>query len=338
MKINTNDFKKKLEAIQTALASSGSDELRSFMFAEGKIYGYSEQIFASTSLEGCEYEFSINGKKLLTFVKKLNAVDLEFKIDENKLKIKAGNKRITLPIEEKVRIPSNLVDAVCDKPLPSNFADAVDEALFSIGTFREDRKKHMNVIKVCEQEVLSTNNKSITCVKLDSVVDDTLFIPPGAAKHLKMINPSQYSIEGGWLCFYNETEDFLFCSRTVDASKFPILKPFTDKGEGDVQIEFPSDMVDALDTCAAFFQGVEECYHVCTIVNDGKCVTVEVSTKNGTFSEKMESSCSSEFKIFANPKYLQKTMKKKPEVFLCGGGKFLRLEKEELVHLINVGG
>jgi len=334
MKINRKELLKKLEIIKASLATSGEDlSQKAINFCESTVFGYNQTIFASAALNNLDFEASTNGNKLITLIKKLKAEEVELSRKDGSLLIKAGNSRSKLPIDGDIKIPANLVDCIPDKKLPSNFAEGIEEAMMSVG---HRDKAYLNNIQIVGSDIQSTNNSSITCFEMDESVDEEIFVPMVAAKYMKIMNPTHYSKEGGWLCFSNEEDEVLFCSRMMDTSNFPPLSQFREQlGEGE-EIVFPDGFVDALDEANVFLKGIKEVKQTVIIESDGECVSVSVKNENGSNKTKLKTTCKCEYKVYLKPTYLIKTLKKKPKIQLAGGN-ILKIEGEKFVHLINGG-
>ena len=330
--MKTKELLSKLEAVKTAVATSGSDETaKSFLISDKHLYAYSERCFCSVPLD-TDLDLQVNAKVLFEFVKKLKGEDVELLNEDGSLRVKSGRNRVLIPAEEKVKIPSNLVDIGEEFELPHSFGENVVNAGFSVGN--DPTRPYLNIVKVVEDQIYSTDNHKITRIEMDHDISDVLNIPQYAIKNIGIINPTHYSISGGWLVFENVGSEVVFCCRTVDAEKFPNLDGIFGRTMEWNNIEFPDGMNDSIERAIVFAKHAQKNQQTVRVKSDGDNITVIAKSPVGEYSDEMPfEGCT--FDFVTNAKSLLDLLKRRPSVAISGN--IMKLENGTETHLISLG-
>jgi DNA polymerase III sliding clamp (beta) subunit (PCNA family) len=329
--MKTKELLEKLILVKTGIDNRGDETAKSFLFSEGKLYAYSERIFVSVPLK-TDLDMQVPSKTLFEYIKKLKNEDVELINENGSLRVVSGRNKVLIPAEERVKIPTDLVEYGETHELPFNFGENIDLALFSIGN--DPTRPYLSVVKINEDNVETTNNISITRVENDFEIKDTLYIPEYAAKNMSVINPHRYSISGNWLIFENEAYDLVFCCRMVDAEKFPNLDSIFDRTMDWKDIEFPSEMKESIEKAILFTKHANKNEQTVRVTSDGESLRVVASSKAGEYSDTMSYSGSS-FKFTVNAKEMLSLLKRRPKIALCGN--IMKLENGLEIHLVSLG-
>tara|TARA_R110001606_G_C15394865_1_gene652043 strand:+ start:1187 stop:2179 length:993 start_codon:yes stop_codon:yes gene_type:complete len=329
--MKTKELLQKLTLVKTGLASSGDDEAKSFLFSDGKLYSYSERIFVSVPLD-TELDLQVDGKTLFEYVKKIKAEDIELSHEEGGLRIKAGNASTLIRAEEKVKIPTNLVEVDQEHELPEDFAIGIEKSAFSVG--EDISKPYLSVAKVKDSYITATNNMNITRYELSNSVKDEFYVPLFALKHIKTIAPTHYSISGAWLVFENTDTEVIFCCRRVDTTGFPDLNGIFSREMNFTELTFPKEVVEVMERVIVFSKTAQKGKQTVRIKSSEGKLSISGKSGTGETSEEMDYE-GIDFNFVTNAKVFLNVVKSKPTLAIAGN--ILKITNDRETHLICLG-
>ena len=249
MEIEREELIQALEVVEAGLASTEViQQGASFIFHDKRLFAFND-VVAISAPSPLDIEGAVQGRELITFLKKMKNKTVDISVDEKQLMIEAGKTKAGIRLQEEILLPITTI-----KPkggwneLPKNFVNAMTFTQFSIG--KNDHRPLLTCLHVKDDFAESTDGFRATRYTLSEKIDDEFLIPYGAVKDVITFKPTHYNLTPGWVHFHNEEEILFSCRTFPDPSEFPDTNRIFDL-EGPA-IELPEKLGDILERAAIF--------------------------------------------------------------------------------------
>lgn len=273
-------FLEALICAQAGLEAKASvEQSSSFVFKDGRVYTYDDEISASHPLD-LKFEGALNGKKLMELLTKFDKEELKIKAGDGKFVIQSGKAKATLSYEEEITMPLDEL-AMPDKwkKFPKGLLKAVEFVLLSVGN--DPAKPLTACIHVAEDYAESTDNVRVTRHDMEKSIKGDLLIPAAAAKELSNLNPTHYAQVGGWIHFKNAEDTYL--SAREQEGTFPNMERiFNIKGDS---VELPEGLEEVLSRAEVLSDTILAGCTSVTIEGQGKKALVKSEGPDGKYEE-----------------------------------------------------
>ena len=329
MKIDREVLLAALTAVQPGIAKAlVVEQATCFVFLDGLVCTFNNEVAVSHPL-AVDFDGAVPGKEFYDFIKKLKIKEVELTVGkQNDLLVKAGRSKVTLRLEEDVKLPLDELGLPEDEDytdLPTTFIDAVSSCIFSVG--KDVNKPILSYLHVKDTFIESSDNYRITRFGMGKTkaFPERLLIPSIAAKNIVEYKPVEYALTDGWVHFRNKDEALFSCRILEDA--YPDFSNFL-KVKGD-EIEFPSDLDEILDRASVFC--VDQ--RVKVSLEKGK-LTVSTESANGNFVETVRikyEGASTEF--YMHPQFMRDTLKLNKKAII---GKALKFSNDNFEHVVRL--
>lgn len=293
MKLKTKDIKDALGVVTPGLAEKEFIEhVTSFTFVGGKVYAFNDSLCISHSIENCDLECVVQADLFSKYINKISAKEIEFTLEKNELKLKAGRSRTGFPIEKEIKLPLGefmFEDAFEGTALPKDFAEAVKFVSESCDNNIEEAK--LSSIHVSNKGfVEATDRMRLAHWDLEFAMEDvdSFLIPKKAVKAIKETNPTEYVQTDDWLHLMNGsgtvTSVRILNEEYMDTSK--VLEPPKEKA---VKIVFPDEIVPAVMRAAVFARRATKDEEIATITVMGGKIKIRTEAESGSWFEEFVS-------------------------------------------------
>lgn len=331
MEVKREELLETLTKVQPALADAEIlEQSRSFVFANGRVYTYNDEIAISLPCE-MDFEGAVNGKLLFKLLTKTKDETLELETTETELRVKGKRMNAGIALESEILLPiSELGGPAAWFDLPEDFCEALDFCKFSVG--HSLNQPVLSCLHVKDKYVTSCDNYRLTVYEMhDGPAVEELLIPEKAASQLVKYKPIKCGLTEGWANFQNE-QDCLFSIRVV-ADKYIDVEPLLDVvGES---FEFPAVMTEILQRAGIFSEGekgLPSKEDVIVSIGDQE-MQVEGKGPLGWFTETKKVRYSGKALKFAiNPKLLIQILKMLRKATV--GSDKMKIEGENFIHII----
>lgn len=317
MKINRQELLSILSKVRPGLAAKDIvEQATSFLFLDGQISAYNDEVLVSHP-GGDGLRGSVQSRELISLLSKLTVDEIDIETTETEMLIKGGTSEsgVTLQAEISEKIKVAMADLVIEhewKPLPKDFAEIVQQASLAAG--QDMTKPLLACIHVTSQYAEACDNyrlARITFPKRSRIKD--LLLPARTIQNLSQYDPIQYAEGTGWIHFKN-ADGVQFSCRTMEG-QYPDLSGLLSV-EG-VEIEFPDDILRALDRSGVFLDDTVMGNEVCSISLSNDTLEVSAKGMTGWIKERLDVTYKGEtieFQVL--PKALQSILKRHPSAII----------------------
>ena len=308
MEILVEEFKKALEIVKPGVASTETtiEQVTSFAFTNKNVISYNDEICIIHPLANLDMQGAIEADLLYKFISKVKAKQIELSINESEVSMKAGRVKATFNLDSTIKLPlddETLITKGKWKDLPEKFIEAISMAKGCVS--KDMIQAKLNCVHINKQgRVESSDGYRIFRYSFeDSLPLKTVLIPASSINAIIRINPTQVAKGEEWVHFKNEAGTVISCRVLNDA--FPNVDNHLAEGKNGVVVEFPKELIAALDTAEIFAED-----YMVKISIDKKKLTVSSGGQIATFKEKLDLPNKSEPFAFQITPYLLKDILK----------------------------
>lgn len=241
---------------QAALLLEGAD---TFIFKDGKIYTFNDNISVAVSFESPEpLVGAIKAKELYELTSRFTSEEITLVPDDTSWKITAGRATATLALMEAKTIDriKGILTKDAFEPLPAPFQEAIKTCQFS------GNRSSLSGIFVVDNFMMATDEIRVNLFEFSQELK-TFWIGDPAAKELSTLpGLKEYSLTPSWVHFKTESGTIFSCKRLIDA-KFPYgkLKSIVSqnqKEDGDFFAKLPKGLLDSMARASALAMDMEK--------------------------------------------------------------------------------
>jgi len=290
-----NSIAKALPGVETGnVILEGAD---TFIFAEGFVYSYNDNISVSSKLlgEAANLNGSVKAKDFYDLINRFTDDELKIMNKEGKWIIRSGSAKAELVLLKsstvdyiKKMIPTELewVD------LPQNFISSVKLCLFT------NNHSSLSGIFILKDVILSTDEMRINYVKLTSSLKENVWLSDKSIVELiKLDGIKKYASSDRWIHFLSE-DGTIFSCKKLNAKMYPFneimeLVNSHKKEETDVEGKVPENLIFALNRASALAMDLES-FSAVKLTFSPSGIIVYSERSSGKFTEHV--SWDSEFK------------------------------------------
>lgn len=282
MKINRKKFQKALSIVKPALANKELiEQSTSFAFVGDKVVTYNDEISLSHPVEQMELQGAVRAEELYQFLNKVNKEEVQFKLTENELLIKAGRSKAGLTFQADVVLPLEEVnEKKAWKDLPEEFTS--DLMFIKDSVSNDMTRRVLTCVHVNENLMETSDGFQIMRLFTEGWPFGSTLIPAENVSEINKIEPTQVAQTDGWLHFRNPGGTELSCRILED--KFPETDRLFDV-EGE-KIIFPKSMIEILDKAMVFTKNDENMEEEMEIHFKDNVLLVHGKNQYGWFKEK----------------------------------------------------
>ena len=308
MEIKVSELKQALEIVKPGLSTTiGSiEQATSFAFTKEGISTYNDEICMTHPIANLGLQGAIEAELLYKFLSKVKSEKLELSCEATEVVIKSGRSKATFNISSEIKLPledEQLTTKGKWKDLPKNFIEAISMAK---GCAAKDMiQAKLNCVHINKGGfVESSDGHRIFKWQLgDKLPLSTVLIPAASITAIIRMNPTQVAKGEEWVHFKNSVGTVLSCRVVNDV--FPDTVPHLAEGKNGVKVEFPKELISALDTAEIFAEN-----SMVKITINKKKLTVTSDSQIASFKETIELNEKAEPFAFQITPYLLKDILK----------------------------
>lgn len=308
MEISVEEFKKALEIVKPGVASTETtiEQVTSFAFTNKNVVSYNDEICIIHPLANLDMQGAIEADLMYKFISKVKSKQIELSIDESEVVMKAGRIKATFNLDSTIKLPlddEKLITKGKWKELPEKFIEAVSMAKGCVS--KDMIQAKLNCVHINKQgRIESSDGYRIFRYSFeDSLPLKTVLIPASSITAIIRIKPTKVAKGEEWIHFKNEAGTVISCRVLDDA--FPNIDNHLSEGKNGVKVDFPKELIAALDTAEIFAEN----FMVKIAINKKK-MTVSSGGQIASFKENLELSSKSEPFAFQITPYLLKDILK----------------------------
>lgn len=258
MNIDRLVLKEALEIVKPGLASKDIiEQSTSFVFYEGKVITYNDEISISHPVEGLDnIEGVVSSEELYKFLSKSKSQEILIEASKESLLIKSGRAKVILKLIEDISLPieEEILREVNEKSkwekLPEEFVTGLKFAAQSCSKDMTNLKTtcvHINSKGVIE----GTDNYRLAHYSFDKPFKiKTSLIPASSVIEIVKLNPS-YVLQGEDWCHF-KTENGTIISSRVFYENFVDTSDVLNISKGGHSITFPKKILEILERSDIF--------------------------------------------------------------------------------------
>ncbi len=286
MEIEVSEFKKALEIVKPGLASTTTtiEQVTSFAFTKKNVITYNDEICIYHPLADLKLQGAIEAELLYKFLLRVKSKQITLEIDESKVVMKSGRTKAEFNLDSEIKLPlddESLTEKGKWKDLPANFIEAITMA--KACTSKDMVQVKLTCVHINKKgTVESSDGYRIFRYKLgEKLPIDSVLIPAASITSVIRINPTQVAKGNGWIHFRNEAGTVISC-RVINED-FPDTSEHLKDGKNGVEIEFPKELVTALDTAEIFAEN-----YLVKLTLSKKKLTVTSQSQIASFKEELD--------------------------------------------------
>lgn len=293
MKINREKLLEALERVKPATGTDIIDQSNTFVFEEGKVVTYNDEISISHPIEVEFFEGSIPAEELYNLLKRFKGDEVEVSTKDGELLLKSGRAKAGLRMDDEITLPlEEISESNKWHKLPGDFEQFMR---FAMGACSRDMMRpilscvHVNK----DGRIEASDSYRLVQCKLDKMPVNTFLIPANSVKEVLKIQPNKISESKGWIHFINKEGTTISC-RTYDDDYVNIQDHMTFRGE---KVTLPEEMREAVERAKTFADEFVE------ITMNKSGVTVGGKSDVGWFEQTVKSDFKGEEEIKFHIRY-----------------------------------
>jgi len=303
MKLKTEQFQKALKTTRSAVAHTELiDQATSFIFKDGFVIGYNDEICISVPVDGLDAEGAVKADALYNYISKLKKPEMELKTTPKEMQIKSGRSRAGLPLNTEVVVPLDQITPPGKwKPLPPDFMDYARMAAGATAT--DHTMPKLTCVDVRKEGIItgSDNFRILQCT-LEAFEFDGFLIPSSSVKIAASLQPTKISVTKEWV--HLENDDAVQISCRTYPEQYDDVTDFM--GVEGPQFTFPRTFNEVMDRTRVFAQmDVTQDEEVKVTVGNNR-IKITAKNESGWASEEINHSTDDEPFSFTIIPYLLK--------------------------------
>jgi hypothetical protein len=252
MKLNKKELQKALKIVKPALANTELiEQSTSFAFLEDCVVTYNDSISISHPVEGLELRGAVRAEELYQFLDKIDQKEIQMKLFENEIKLKAKNSKAGLRLEKEIKLPleeKGDIKTTDWQDLPEEFIS--DLRFISDSASRDLSRRVLTCVHVKETYMEASDSFQIMQVQFPNgqFPYPGVLIPAENINDIAKVNPIQIYRTEGWVHFRNP-EGTVISSRVL-IEDYPDTSDHFDVDGS--KVTFPKKMQSILDRVMVF--------------------------------------------------------------------------------------
>lgn len=336
MKINKNDFVRKLEAVKPGLSNKEIIEFSdSFGFVDNTIITYNDFICVK-----CPIDLDITGTvvadrfyKIIQQMKTDKEGNISLSIKDDNLIVKANKATAGIPINLEGQISLEELGKIPEKwlKLPKDFQMGIKMSAFSTST--DASQPILTCLNVNKNVIESNNGERGFKFFLDKKTKTSFLLPAFCVPALLNHPIKKYCVSDNWIHFKTK-EGVIISSRMYADTDFPETDFLFDiKGK---KFTFPIELKEVLDR-AIIFIGEDEDQNV-TVKVKKKVIEISSKSSSGWFKEKIKNKSKKEIEFKINPFFLKDILKENMTAIIHQGEELclIKFSSANWQHVINI--
>ena len=323
---------KALEAVRPGLANKEMiEQSTSFAFMKDRVVTYNDEISISYPISGIDLTGAIKAEELYAFLSKAKTEDIEVKITDAEIRLKAGRAKAGFTLQAEITLTLDEIGGTTNwKPVPDGLLDAIKFVSFGCST--DMSRPVLTCVNVTGSGCIEGgSNTRLTRYYADVLPQGMppFLLPVTSAKQLVKYAATKMAWGKGWIHFKTK-EGCVFSCRVIEEAYPDISAILAVEG---TEFQFPKTIDDILDRAAIFA--------VKNDPNDGDIIVsleknkIILSSKN--VSGWVEESANIRYKeenvsFLINPIFLKEIVPKTRQCIL--GEKSMRFEGDGWEHVV----
>lgn len=291
MILQKKEFLENLKACMPGI-ETGSTSIQgadAFIFHNGKIFSYNDNIAVSVPTNLEEIEGAIKAEEFFKTISKFPSDEIKFSETENGTWLlkcgKAKAEMNLLDFDFESRVNSILPDK-------KNWVDLKEDFIQGIGTCKMSiNKTQVAGIFFSGKDVVSTDGNQMNHYIMEDSELPTFWVSDSSANELmKLKKLVALQLQGSWVHFKAE-DGTIFSVKTLQAEKFPFekIKNIIDTSDPEKAIlhaKFPKDLFAAIDRAVSFSIDISE-HNAVRLTLSKEKIEVSSERNSGKYSEKV---------------------------------------------------
>jgi len=246
--VNRKDLLKQLESVVAGLAVKETiDQSNCFVFKNGKVSTFNDEIFCSIDCSLKEIESSVMASQMLALLRKWTAESIKVKVVDGGLRFFQGRSRCEFKSNQVVDTARDVIESPSTwVDIPNGLVDNIQVASECVG---KDRSKFaLTCVHIHPDWIEATDDIQVIRCPMNTGVSEPLLIRASAIVQVLKSAVVQWSVTPNWIHFC--TDDGLTLSCRKYLFKYPALGRFFEcQGE---KCELPDGIESIVSKCAIF--------------------------------------------------------------------------------------
>ncbi len=228
MRVKREELVKKLESVLPGLATKPIiEQSQCFAFSDGKVFTFNDEVACSISSPIDSMEGAIPAKALLQLLNKLTEEEVEIRIEESELLIRAGKKRAGLRMEKEMSLPIDELEEPDEwKNLPKNLSSAISTVMSCAG--KDESQFVLTCLHIHPEWVEACDNFQMVRYKVKTGLEKPVLIKRDSIKTIIGLDMTEWAHTDNWTHFRNPSGLMLSCRKYLedypDLSKILAIK------------------------------------------------------------------------------------------------------------------
>jgi hypothetical protein len=270
LRIEREQFLHALEGVRPGLSVGALlEQSNSFVFLDGKVMTYNEEIFCSapSGLSDPEFNCAITAKSLLKILDRMPEDELEVSIKGNELVFKGKGREFGMTMDKEILLPIEGVDQPEGKW--RRLDDAYCEGLMMVQECAgNDVEKFMTTcVHIHPEWVEAFDNQQIMRYKIDTRIQDACLVKKSSVGYIAKMEPTKMNETGGWLHFKNPSGLTMSCRRFLGENYADLGSELEPEGK---PIVLPKSLAEASKRAETFSSEDAEANFVTLTVKAGR--------------------------------------------------------------------
>lgn len=330
MTVNRKKLIQDLESVKKGLATKDLiEQSTSFIFKDGKVLTYNDEIFAMTETE-LDIVGAIEADPLLKLLHKVKDDELKIEQDDKELKIKGKRFSSGIAVDTDIRIPIDEIELPSKlSKLEDDFSNAAKLACLTASTSLHEPL--LTCVHIYNNKIESCDNDRITICTLEQEFDFDILVPAKNLLEICKENLTKIYADDSWIHF--KTDDDVFLSTRLYNESYVDLEQFIPKDKGKV-IKFPKDTQEIIDRADIFSKDITSQEKVLYVQINNKKFQIITHNNQGWFKERAKIDFDAELYFSLNTEFLKDVLKITNEISIVENSLFFQTENS--LHLIQL--
>ena len=248
MKIKKTDLQTALEIVKPGLANKEIiEQSNSFAFLGDRVVTYNDELSLSHPIEGLDLTGAVRAQELYEFLRRSKADEIQLKISDRELLLKAGRSKAGLTLQADIVLPLDEVGQEKEWiDLPEEFTHNL--MFIKDSASRDMSRRVLTCVHVTQNRLETSDGFQIMRLYKEGWPFENYLIPAENIPEIHKVEPTQVAESSGWLHFRNPGGTELSCRVLVD--QFPNTEAHFDvPGQ---KVVFPKSMTEILERVMVF--------------------------------------------------------------------------------------
>jgi hypothetical protein len=251
MQVDKTKLIEALELVKPGLANTEVvEQAMSFVFRDGRVFTYNEEICMSHPVEGMELEGAVKAEELYKLLLKLSKNDIDITAGDNELVLKCGRVKAGIVYQPEVILPIDTIGEIGEwKDIPDTLMKAI-EFVSPACNIQDMSRPLLTCVHVSENGyVEASDGFRIIRYNVKGMPIGTFLVQAVLVPSISSIRPVQIAEGEGFIHFRSEDDTIISC-RIFAQDKYVNTEQFLSvKG---VPVTLPKSIKKMIDTASIF--------------------------------------------------------------------------------------